>query len=146
MKVEAMYQLPLIDDAAKLAGAMASIRTAMRAVAGDSEGAGRKVLVDKLNDLALRAGVKLTGGNTLSISKATLDKWLAPSDISHPPSLVALLAFCLATNNVEPFRAAARTLGLDVMTEEDRRLRDYGKAIIDMKAARQRKRRLEESL
>lgn len=146
MKVEAMYQLPLIDDAAKLAGAMVSIRTAMRAVAGDSEGAGRKVLVDKLNDLALRAGVKLTGGNTLSISKATLDKWLAPSDVSHPPSLVALLAFCLATNNVEPFRAAARTLGLDVMTEEDRRLRDYGKAIIDMKAARQRKRRLEESL
>lgn len=67
-------------------------------------------------------------------------------DVSHPPSLVALLAFCLATNNVEPFRAAARTLGLDVMTEEDRRLRDYGKAIIDMKAARQRKRRLEESL
>lgn len=104
------------------------------------------MLTDRLNEIAQRAGIKLTGGNTLSISKATLDKWLAPSDTSHPPSILALLAFCRATDNVEPFRVAARALGLDLMTEEDKKLRDYGAAVLEMKAARQRKRRLEEDL
>ena len=41
---------------------------------------------------------------------------------------------------------AARALGLDIMTEEDRKLRDYGKAVLDMKTARERKRKLENDL
>lgn len=125
---------------------MAAIRTAMRDAAGAPESEGRKMLADRLNEISQRAGIKLTGGNSLSISKATLDKWLAPSDMSHPPSILALLAFCRATGNVEPFRVAARALGLDLMTEEDRKLRDYGAAVLEMKAARKRKRRLEEDL
>ncbi|MGE9985312.1 hypothetical protein [Desulfovibrio sp. SGI.169] len=141
-----MKQFSLLDDALRLSGVMAAIRTAMRDAAGAPESEGRKMLADRLNETAQRAGIKLTGGNTLSISKATLDKWLAPSDTSHPPSILALLAFCRATGNVEPFRVAARSLGLDLMTEEDRKLRDYGAAVLEMKAARKRKRRLEEDL
>ena len=136
-----MKQLSLLDDAVRLSGVMAAIKTAMRDAAGAPEGEGRKMLADRLNEIAQRAGIKLTGGNTLSISKATLDKWLAPSDTSHPPSILALLAFCRATGNVEP-----QALGLDLMTEEDKKLRDYGAAVLEMKAARQRKRRLEEDL
>lgn len=132
-----MKQLSLLDDAIRLSGVMVAIKTAMRDAAGAPEGEGRKMLADRLNEIAQRAGIKLTGGNTLSISKATLDKWLAPSDTSHPPSILALLAFCRATGNVEPFRVAARALGLDLMTEEDRKLRDYGAAVLEMKAARQ---------
>ena len=120
-----MKQLSLLDDAVRLSGVMAAIKTAMRDAAGAPEGEGRKMLADRLNEIAQRAGIKLTGGNTLSISKATLDKWLAPSDT---------------------FRVAARALGLDLMTEEDRKLRDYGAAVLEMKAARQRKRKLEEDL
>ena len=141
-----MKQLSLLDYAVRLSGVMAAIKTAMRDAAGAPEGEGRKMLADRLNEIAQRAGIKLTGGNTLSISKATLDKWLAPSDTSHPPSILALLAFCRATGNVEPFRVAARALGLDLMTEEDRKLRDYGAAVLEIKAARQRKRKLEEDL
>ena len=136
-----MKQLSLLDDAVRLSGVMAAIKTAMRDAAGAPEGEGRKMLADRLNEIA-----QLTGGNTLSLSKATLDKWLAPSDTSHTPSILALLTFCRATGNVEPFRVAARALGLDLMTEEDRKLRDYGAAVLDMKAARQRKRKLEEDL
>ena len=135
-----MKQLSLLDDAIRLSGVMVAIKTAMRDAAGAPEGEGRKMLADRLNEIAQRAGIKLTGGNTQSISKATLDKWLAPSDTSHPPSILALLAFCRATGNVEPFRVA------DLMTEEDRKLRDYGAAVLEMKAARQRKRKLEEDL
>ena len=73
-----MKQLSLLDDAIRLSGVMVAIKTAMRDAAGAPEGEGRKMLADRLNEIAQRAGIKLTGGNTLSISKATLDKWLAP--------------------------------------------------------------------
>lgn len=66
-----MKQLSLLDDAVRLSGVMAAIKTAMRDAAGAPEGEGRKMLADRLNEIAQRAGIKLTGGNTLSISKAT---------------------------------------------------------------------------
>lgn len=140
-----MTQLSLFDTS-RLTGAMTAIRAAMRDAAGAEESEGRKLLVDRLNEVALRAGIKLTSGNSSGISKATLDKWLSPSDLSHPPSILALLAFCSATGNIEPLRVAARVLGLDLMTREDRRLRDYAQAILDEKAARQRKNKLEKEL
>lgn len=141
-----MSQLPLIDPSYRLTGAMAAIKAAMRDVAGAEESEGRKMLVDRLNEVARKAGVKLTSGNAPAISKATLDKWLSPTDQAHTPSIMALLAFCIATGNVEPLRIAARILGLDLMTLEDRKLRDYAQAILDEKAARQRKNKLEKEL
>lgn len=141
-----MRQLSLFDDATRLAGAMAAIRAAMRSAAGAPESDGRKALPDKLNALARQAGIKLTQGSAKGVSKDTLDKWLSPSDISHPPSILALLTFCAATGNVEPLSALARVLGLNLMTEEDRKLRDYGQAVRDMEAAKRRKKKLEEDL
>lgn len=142
-----MRQLSLLtDNHAALAGVMPAIRAAMRVAAGASEGEGRKALPDKLNALAISNGIRLTAGNARTISKDTLDKWLSPSDVAHPPSILALLAFCLATEDIAPLRAMLKSVGLDVMTAEDRKLRDYGKAVLDMKAAQQRKRKLEEGL
>ena len=40
----------------------------------------------------------------------------------------------------------ARCLGVDLMTDEDRRLRDYGKAVRDAKASRKRLKKIEEDL
>lgn len=141
-----MRQLTLLDDATRLAGVMASIRAAMRAAAGAPESEGRKALPDKLNALARQAGIKLTAGNQKGISKDTLDKWLSPSDTSHTPSLLAVLTFCIATGDMGPLRVTAQALGLDLMTEDDRKLRDYGRAVLDMRAARERKRKLENDL
>lgn len=141
-----MEQLSLLDSSFRLAGAMATIRAAMRTAAGAPESAGRKLLVDRLNEAAERAGIHLTTGNTAAISKATLDKWLSPSDLSHPPSILALLVFCSVTQNIEPLRVAVQTLGFDLMTKEDRQLRDYARAILDERAARQRKNKLEREL
>lgn len=141
-----MQQLSLIDDILKLTGAMAAVRAAMRDVAGSEESEGRKLLVERINEIAHRAGVRLTGGNTAVVSKATLDKWLSPSDTSHPPSIMALIVFCIATGNVEPLRVVAQVLGIDLMSVEDRKLRDYGKAVLEMKSARDRLRKLEMEL
>ena len=141
-----MHQLSLIDNTLRLSGVLAGIRAAMRDAAGASESEGRKLLADRLNDIAQRADIKLTGGNSPVISKATLDKWLSPSDVSHPPSILAVLAFCMVTDNYTPLQVMLRAVGMDLMTPEDKRFRDYGKADLEMKAARKRKKQLEERL
>lgn len=133
-------------DYSRFAGIMPSVRAAMRRAAGKPEGEGRKVLVDKINFIAQEAEIRLTGGSAVSISKDTLDKWLSPSDSNHPPSILAVLVFCRATGDVEPIRVMLQSIGLDLMTREDRKYRDYGKADLEMKAARKRKKRLEETL
>lgn len=141
-----MRQASLFDHCAPLTSAMPAIKAAMRAVAGAPEGEGRKALPDKINAVASASGVKLTTGNTRSISKDTLDKWLSPSDENHPPSLLAVLAFCLATESPAPLRAMLRPLGLDIMTEEDRKLCEYARTLIEQKKMRKRLRKLEDEL
>ena len=141
-----MRQLSLIEDIAQLAGALPAIKAAMRGIAGAPEGEGRKALPDKLNAIARASGIKLTGGNTHGISEEMLHKILSPSDDSRPPSVLMLLAFYKATSNPAHIRAMLRAVGLDIMTEDDRKLRDYARAILDQKKARKQARKLEEEL
>jgi len=141
-----MRQLSLIEDIAQLAGALPAIKAAMRGIAGAPEGEGRKALPDKLNAIARASGIKLTGGNAHGISEEMLHKILSPSDDSRPPSVLMLLAFYKATNNPAHIRAMLRAVGLDIMTEDDRKLRDYARAILDQKKARKQARKLEEEL
>ena len=49
-----MKQLSLLDDAIRLSGVMVAIKTAMRDAAGAPEGEGRKMLADRLNEIAQR--------------------------------------------------------------------------------------------
>ena len=141
-----MRQLSLIEDIAQLAGALPAIKAAMRGIAGAPEGEGRKALPDKLNAIARASGIKLTGGNAHGISEDMLHKILSPSDDSRPPSVLMLLAFYKATSNPAHIRAMLRAVGLDIMTEDDRKLRDYARAILDQKKARKQARKLEEEL
>lgn len=141
-----MRQLSLIEDIAQLAGALPAIKAAMRGVAGAPEGEGRKALPDKLNAIARASGIKLTGGNAHAISEEMLHKILSPSDDSRPPSVLMLLAYYKATGNPAHLRAMLRAVGLDIMTEDDRKLRDYARAILDQKKARKQARKLEEEL
>lgn len=133
------------NDHGALAGLIPSLRAAMNRAAG-ADAAGRKLLVDRINDIARQAGLRLTTGNALSISKDTLDKWLAPSDRDHTPSLLAVVVFCAATGDSAPLQMMLRALGLDVMTAEDRIHRDYGRACLAEREARRRKKILEVSI
>ena len=130
------------QDFNQLAGLIPTIRSAMNRAAGEDE-AGRKLLVDKINFIATSAGVRLTSGNVKAISKDTLDKWLAPGDRDHTPSILAVAVFCAATGSPDPLRILLKGLGLDVMTHEDRRLRDYGRACRMEREARKHKKMLE---
>lgn len=136
----------LVPGIAALAHVMPDVRAAMRQIAGSRESEGRKALVDKLNQIASEAEIKLTGGNSKSISKDLLDKWLSPSDSSHPPSLLAILAFCRATDNPAPLQIILRAVGLDVMTDEDRKFRDYGRAVWEAEEAARNRKRIRERI
>ena len=141
-----MRQASLLeDDHGRLAGLIPAMRAAMNRAAGEDE-AGRKQLVDRLNAVARDAGIRLTAGNAKAISKDTLDKWLNPNDRDHTPSVAAVVAFCCATRDPAPLRVLLRVLGLDLMTEEDRKLRDYGRACLAEREARKTKKRLEEQV
>ena len=141
-----MRQLSLLENPAQLAGVMPAIKAAMRVAAGDPEGDGRKALPGKLNSIARASGVKLTSGNTKAISEDTLHKWLSPSDESHPPSIHAVLAFYLATGSDEHLRAMLQSVGLDIMTKRDKKLRDIGEIETQTKVLRKRRRLLEDDL
>ena len=142
-----MRQVSLLAPGiAALAHVMPNVRAAMRQIAGSRESEGRKALVDKLNQIASEAEIKLTGGNSKSISKDLLDKWLSPSDSSHPPSLLAILAFCRATDNPAPLQIILRAVGLDVMTDEDRKFRDYGRAVWEAEEAARNRKRIRERI
>ena len=142
-----MRQVSLLAPGiAALAHVMPDVRAALRQIAGSRESEGRKALVDKLNQIASEAEIKLTGGNSKSISKDLLDKWLSPSDSSHPPSLLAILAFCRATDNPAPLQIILRAVGLDVMTDEDRKFRDYGRAVWEAEEAARNRKRIRERI
>lgn len=142
-----MRQVSLLAPGiAALAHVMPDVRAAMRQIAGSRESEGRKALVDKLNQIASEAEIKITGGNSKSISKDLLDKWLSPSDSSHPPSLLAILAFCRATDNPAPLQIILRAVGLDVMTDEDRKFRDYGRAVWEAEEAARNRKRIRERI
>jgi len=141
-----MRQVSLFDDDhGRLSGLVPAIRAAMNRAAGEDED-GRKLLVDRINAVARDAGIRLTAGNAKVISKDTLDKWLNPNDRDHTPSLLAVVAFCRATKDAGPLRVMLQALGLDVMTDEDRKLRDYGRACLNERAARKRKKMLEDTI
>lgn len=141
-----MKQLSLFDKLLTLAGVLPLVKAEMRRILVHEDVENRKVFIDKINAISARSQVPLTGGNTKVLSKDSLDKIISPSDTSHPPSILFILAFCQAANDYEPLRIIARAVGFELMSEEDKKLRDYGKAILEEKSARKRKKQLEDRL
>ena len=133
-----MKQLSLFDNLFNLAGVLPSVKAEMRRIIGD-EGECRKGFVDKLNAISAQEQVALTGGNVKTISLDTLNKILSPSDTSHPPSILFVLAFCRAAKDYGPLRIITRAAGFDLMSEEERMLCECAKADIAEKAAKKKK-------
>lgn len=134
------------QEVAALASLLPLVRAAMNLAAEEHPSLSRDLIADRMTELSRQAGVKLTSGNAKGVKTATLDKWVAPSDLEHPPSLLALVAFCMATGDLRPMEPLLAALGCEVMTPEDRKLRDYGKAVLAERKAKKQKRKLEVDL
>ena len=138
-----MRQLSLFDDpSADLAMLLARIKSAMHQSAA-SCGLSREEIVDRMNEIAKRAGVSLSRGNAKSVTLATLEKWLNPANADHVPSLLVVNVFCMVTKSTAPLLVMLDLHGCGVMTPEDKKLRDYAEAILAERDARKRKKQLE---
>lgn len=136
-----MHQGSLFDKHFALAGVLPGVKATMRRIVGE-DGECRKRFVDKLNAVASQEQVPLTGGNVKVVSLDMLNKILSPSDTSHPPSLLFTIAFCKAAKNYEPLRVMARSVGFDLMNEEERLVCELHRADKEEKAAKRKKRTL----
>lgn len=135
------------DAQAKLAGFNAAIKVAMQNALSEARPIlSREQVLDRMNGIAASAGVKLTVGNSRCLSLPTFDKWLNPGDREHLPSILALHVFCLAVGNMAPFCLILGLHGCELMTPEDKRLRNYGIACIESKRKRKVLKRLEEEI
>lgn len=130
---------------AQAPGLVPMVKTAMRDAARDSN-LSREQILDRMNGIAMVAGVRLTIGNASALSQATLDKWLNPADREHVPGILAVNVFCAAVANHAPLEAQLAAHGLEMLKAEDVFHRDYGRACLAEKEARKLKRKLESQL
>ena len=137
------------EQAAKVAAMMPLIRAAMNRVAKQKGALSRDHIADALTEFSQFPDLRLSrtnGKNAQSVSKASLDKWLQPSDREHAPSLEAVVAFCLITGSIEPLRPIFDTLGVRLMSKDEELVYEFGKATLAEREAKKRKRQLEAML
>jgi hypothetical protein len=103
----------------------------------------REELLDRMNDLASRYGVRLVKGNGSGLTMATLEKWLNPEAMEHMPGINSLLIFCAATGDNGPMREVLAPLGGMLIDESDVTLLLWAKEYHRAKDARNRMRKLE---
>jgi hypothetical protein len=146
MKAEQLSLFHSSDDekaAALLAGVLPQVRAAMHRVAGTQQILSREMIADRMTEVSRFAGVRVSPGNAKGITPAMLEKWLNPVEREHPPTLLAVLTFCMVTKDPAPLRPLLAAMGLELMTSEDKALRDYGRACVEERKARKKKKQLE---
>lgn len=147
------YQLSLLGDDSqttrvfRVGGLVSSAKAAMRrALAAVTPPLSREQLVDRMNALAKRAGVKITSDKSRTLSLATLEKWLSTNDHDHFPSIEALEIFMIAVDSAEPLSVLADMHGYRLISHEESKILDYGKATLAAKKAGKTAKRLEEEI
>jgi len=116
------------------------------AATAKASGYSREELLDRMNKLAGRYGVRLMKGNGSELTMATFEKWLNPAAMEHMPGINSLVVFCAAAKDMEPMRVILAPLGGQLIDENDVKLLLWAKEYHRAKAARSRMRRLEQDL
>jgi hypothetical protein len=106
----------------------------------------REELLDRMNDLAARYGVRLVKGNGTGLTMATLEKWLNPEAMEHVPGINSLVIFCAAADDLAAIREVIAPLGGMLIDENDVKLLLWAKEYQRAKDARIRMRKLEQDL
>jgi hypothetical protein len=109
-------------------------------------GLSREEILDKLNEMALRYGVRLVKGNGKKLTMATLDKWLNTSDQTRNMPSGVIPLFCVVTQNMAPLQVMAVAMGGQVIDDEDRRLLEWAKAYRNAQKAKAHLKSLEAKL
>jgi hypothetical protein len=134
------------EQVARLAGVMPQIRANMNRVMKEQPNLSRDQLADELTEISRAAGIQLSTRNARSVTRAMVDKWLQPAAQEHPPPILAVVSFCMATGDISPLQPILQAVGCEIMSEEDKKLRDYATAVLSEREAKRRVKQLEAQL
>jgi hypothetical protein len=104
----------------------------------------RDQLADQMTEAIRTEGLPFPG-NSRSISKAILDKWLSES-ARHIIPLSLLPVFCAIAGDWLPIQVVAKPLGLTIISERERKLLEWADAEIRRREASKRARKLAEDI
>jgi len=132
------------NPALKLGGLGLAVKLALNQAVKKSS-LSRAELAHQAGEMAIAAQVALCpGGRGLGL--ANLNKWLTPDSDGNFPSVLGLAVLLNILGDNSPLAPLLEFLGLEVMTEEDRRFRDLGRAHFELKRARKNFKKAEGNL
>ena len=97
---------------------VARLKAAMRQALSESKFS-REEVAEKMTAIAKIEGIRLPG-NSKSITKTILDKWVAEG-ANHTIPIQMLIVFCSVTDSCLPLNVLAAALGFKVITPEQRK-------------------------
>lgn len=103
-------------------------------------------VLDRMNDLAGRYGVRLVRGRGQQLSKSSLEKWLNAQDMEHLPQPNSLVIFCAAIIDNRPMQVLCAPLGGAFIDAEEVKMLSWAKEYHRAKDARKRMKKLEAEL
>ena len=106
----------------------------------------REELLDRINDLAGRYGVRLVKGNGHGLNMAMLEKWLNKEAMEYVPSINAMVVICAALEDIGPIQEVISPLGCMLIDENEARMLLWAKEYHRAKDARNKMRKLESEL
>jgi hypothetical protein len=121
------------------------IKAAMNKAAKQS-GLSRETILDRMNELASRYGIRLVKRTNKPLDFATLEKWLNPQERNHIPAHNDILIFCASIDTTLPLAALCGVIGARVIDREEARLLEWAKLYHQQKEGRKRLNRLEKEI
>ena len=114
----------------------------------EASGLSREQVVDKLNEAAIRYGVRICSGSAHALSLPTFEKWLNPNEPGNVPSIRALNLFCHVLGVIEPLDLLAQShgWGCRVIDAEAAKVLEIAQIGREIDVLRARKRKKEEEL
>jgi hypothetical protein len=106
----------------------------------------REEILDRMNDLANRYGVRLMKGNGKALTMTTFEKWLNVGAMEHIPPVNSLVIFCAAIGDNSTMCVLMEPLGEAVIDDQDTKLLLWAKEYHLAKSARQNMKKLEAEL
>lgn len=109
-------------------------------------GLSREQIVDRMNNLADQYGVRLTHGNSKSLSFETFEKWLNPKEVSRLMPVKALPVFCAATGQCSAASVLVEPLGLRVIGSREQKMLAWAEAKMTVREQNRMIRKIEGEL
>lgn len=123
---------------------VAGIKEAMN-VSAKKCGLSRDEILERMNELARRFGVRLVKGNG-DLGRDTFEKWLNPKALEYVPTVQALPIFCAVVGDIKALEPLVKPLGAMVIDADDVKLLEWAREYHNARKSRKRMRQIEAEL